>query len=123
MAPALTVKELFEVVRMSGSQASTPDFLLGYGIPNFTKVDIEATIHESVFPNPAVDEIFINVGISTDYPLISLMDSKGAVCSAPVTKINDRKYRLDISHQPASVYFLRFQQGHRYSIYKIIKIR
>jgi hypothetical protein len=49
-----------DLIRQSGSQASTPDNLLGYGIPNYLTVEtLLKYLRENpfiVYPNPAVDD-------------------------------------------------------------------
>ena len=58
--PSLTNKEILDIIRQSGSQATTPDNLLGYGIPNYLTVEtLLKYLRENpfiVYPNPAVDD-------------------------------------------------------------------
>lgn len=56
--PQLTARHLYQVVLLSGSQAATPDNQQGFGIPNFTRVNVTAIEDEDcshaifVYPNP-----------------------------------------------------------------------
>ncbi|MBT1690599.1 S8 family peptidase, partial [Dawidia soli] len=58
--PELTAAELFEAIRLSGSQAGRPDTLLGYGIPHYKNVETYfAQRRENpirVYPNPVEDD-------------------------------------------------------------------
>lgn len=65
--PQLTRKQLQTQVETSASQYSSPDSLLGYGIPNFFQllpVERPATQSPGVtcFPNPFDDQVTIRVG-------------------------------------------------------------
>lgn len=131
MLPELTVKQLFDTIRNRSSQFSTPDFQLGYGIPNFISV-ITGVDHElqgkdfvTIFPNPASHEIFIEFlnrepGSQVKF---SLTDSKGVIdYKVPVSQQDILKFSMDISAQRPGLYVLRVQQGKRLSMFKIIKI-
>ena len=56
--PNVSPQKLFEIMRVSSSQASMPDQYTGYGIPSYTRVKKWMTDHSSmvmatiVFPNP-----------------------------------------------------------------------
>ncbi|WP_333820852.1 S8 family peptidase [Ohtaekwangia sp.] len=59
--PSLTNKEVLNVIRASGSQAKSPDNLLGYGIPNYETVEsLLKSLRENpmaVYPNPVTENI------------------------------------------------------------------
>jgi len=131
MLPELTVKQLFDTIRNRSSQFSTPDFQLGYGIPNFISVitgvdpELQGKDFVTIFPNPASHEIFIEFlnrepGSQVKF---SLTDSKGVIdYKVPVSQQDLLKFSMDISAQQPGLYVLRVQQGKRLSMFKIIKI-
>ena len=128
MLPELTVQQLFDTIRASASQSSNPDFLLGYGIPNFISI-ITATEGElqnnvRIFPNPATREIFIEFSerTSREQFQLSLTDARGISHTAPLSTVDDLKFSLDISTQQSGLYILQVLQGNNVSTYKIIKI-
>lgn len=56
--PQLTARHVYNVVLLAGSQSATPDNQHGFGIPNFTRVNVTAIEEEDcshaiyVYPNP-----------------------------------------------------------------------
>lgn len=56
--PQLTARHVYQVILLAGSQAATPDNQNGFGIPNFTRVNVTAINEEDcahaifVYPNP-----------------------------------------------------------------------
>jgi serine protease AprX len=128
MLPELTVQQLFDTIRASGSQSSSPDFLLGYGIPNFISIitATEEELHRKVhiFPNPATREIFIEFSERTtrDQFQLVLTDARGISHTAPLSTVDDLTFSLDISSQQPGLYILQVLQGNTVSTHKIIKI-
>lgn len=130
--PYLSSKLVIEAIRNSASQASTPDSLLGYGIPNFRAVVnyIESNPQEelfSVFPNPVTADTLV---IKPADPgainscRIELVSSDGKVLTAKDVNFSwlNREHKADLSAYRAGLYFVRvLWKDHQY-VYRIVKI-
>jgi serine protease AprX len=122
--PNLTVKELFDTIRATASQAFAPDNWLGYGIPhynNFISPPPQSLI--SVYPNPIKQEATLEFSKASTLAEVRcfLVDSRGATIALPVSWVDDYKFLIDLSHVARGVYLLRLQQGRLYYSHKIIK--
>jgi hypothetical protein len=58
--------QLIETIKNTASQASSPDSLLGWGIPNYQKAYTSLSVHNQAavkalrsYPNPVVDKLTI----------------------------------------------------------------
>jgi serine protease AprX len=129
--PTATNIQLIEAIKQSASQYSTPDSLLGYGIPNFeTACSILASINnpnvgkgeflDNVFPNP-----FDNNGFSFNFYSDTNQDFSYQVYDITgkiIFESNGKLYphKMTSVHVPVivsrGIYFLRVVTEH--SIYK-----
>lgn len=86
--PMLTNKQLIDYLKRAGTQASKPDMLLGYGIPNFTRAN--ALLMQDgrisfdlayLYPNPATTEsitLRMNKNMLTEPVELQFFDMRGA---------------------------------------------
>ncbi len=134
--PTFTNMQLIEAIKMSASKASNPDFLTGWGIPDFllannllsTKV-IEAgnpMKDLKVFPNPFSDHINIEVDIpqslKADVFLINAQGNKAA--SLPGIQLAKGKNMLvldNLNKLPSGIYMLQVTDGFYSVTQKIIR--
>jgi serine protease AprX len=127
--PDLTNRQLFELIRNSGSQASSPDNYLGSGIPDYMKArNILGTENGTeskdlkIFPNPAENIITIESGSSKIESMKILSVSGKEVLkmdfSAPVSSAD-----ADISDLPAGFYYSVFitDQGNKTLSFIIVR--
>ena len=122
--PELTNMEVMEYLKLSSSQANSPDTLIGYGIPNFVRAFNQAKINEGnieskfiVFPNPVTNERIIYLyNESTQHgavATISFYDLKGSEISTKSISVNSQKQLLeiDVSFLVPGTYILNYLSG------------
>lgn len=124
--PELTVEEVIDLVKMSSSRFTTPDIMLGYGVPNFLNV-ITSTENETVtssvdiYPNPVV----FNLVVEPTNPLLlssQIRVINGYGVEQPVSFVYDNnKISIDVQALQTGVYFLKLVTGHNARSYKFIK--
>lgn len=122
--PELTNTEVMEYLKITASNASQPDTLTGFGVPDFARAYNKVRINEGditskfvVFPNPAGDEreiyiysdSFMKEGLST----IKFYDLKGNLLSTAQIELheNSMPVEVDISFLVPGTYILAFQSG------------
>lgn len=129
--PQLTNKELIEAVRRSASQADNPDFLLGYGIPNFKAVVnyLDERPQENpfeVYPNPILADTltirpFDPGQISSCR--VEILSSQGQLVHSTEAVFSwlDRTYTANLSQFAAGMYYLRIIWGEKRYTFKLVK--
>jgi subtilisin family serine protease len=123
--PNATNEEIKNYVRMSASQYTTPDFFIGYGIPNLQlALDIGLSLQEQqrlefdVYPNPAVTILNIQVPLLDEVIRLRIFDVLGK--SVLEQDINSSK-QLDISQLTPGLYVMSFQSSTETKTFKLIK--
>ncbi|WP_047547884.1 S8 family serine peptidase [Psychroserpens sp. Hel_I_66] len=124
--PDATNEEIKDYVRMSASQYTTPDFLIGYGIPDLQlALDIGLSLQEEdffefkVYPNPAVDILNIQIPSANDITTLKIYDVLGK--SVLELNITDMSSQLDVSSMASGIYVMTFQSGNASKTFKLIK--
>ncbi|WP_435412222.1 S8 family serine peptidase [Psychroserpens mesophilus] len=113
-------------VRMSASQFNTPDFFLGYGIPNLElareiglSLSEEQFVRFKVFPNPVTDILNIQIPASTEATNLKIYNVLGKlVLEKTITK---SEIRLDVSSMASGVYMMSFTSDKGSKTFKLIK--
>ena len=82
--PNKTNAEIMRLVRESASQYATPDYFLGYGIPNLelalnTALSIESktTKNIEIYPNPVNDKLYVKLPSGNDVATLKIYDVLG----------------------------------------------
>jgi serine protease AprX len=130
--PQLTNKELLEAVRESASQADNPDFLLGYGIPNFKAVVNFLDEHPQdnpfeVYPNPVLADTLIirpfDPGQITSCR-VEILSSQGQLVHSTEAAFSwlNRTYTANLSQFAAGMYYLRIHWGEKRYTFKLVKV-
>ncbi|WP_228851031.1 S8 family serine peptidase [Aegicerativicinus sediminis] len=124
--PNLSPDLIREKIRESGDNADSPDFLYGYGIPNFftafsnllsTEVFDKSLIR--VFPNPAQDFITL-VGLhNSTTTSIDLFSITGETIMK--YNVDDSEVRIDLSNFSVGLYFLKVKTDFGENTFKIVK--
>ena len=123
--PQKTAQEIIQVVRKSGSQASKPDQLLGYGIPHFDRVSqilnpilgTELPVQNlvKVYPNPASigQKIQVKTG-GIDGGILDIINMQGAI----VQSFSFQQTEFDFYMAPfvSGKYYFRFTIGNQVSL-------
>ncbi len=124
--PEFDHEEIKTFVRMSSSQYTTPDFFLGYGIPNLqVALDIGLSLQEEeffefkIFPNPASDIVNIQIPTFSEFTNMKIYDVLGKVVLDQ--NLNESSSTIDISFMSPGMYIMRFESGEASKTYKLIK--
>ncbi len=129
--PDLTSLQVLEAVRSSASQATTPDNLLGYGVPNFMAIvnKLDWQPQEKliiVYPNPVTDSLHIrpNDPIAINEARLEILSLQGQIISTKTATFNwrDRTYIADCSELSEGLYILRVWIGAKPFAFKLVKM-
>ncbi len=106
--------------------------ICGYTRPRFAKfttatiVNIESTVNNkdniSAFPNPTTGQITLILGDKKEDVVVEILNIIGEVIqSRRIKAADDITETINISKQPAGLYFIKIQAGKEYVVRKIIK--
>lgn len=131
--PDLTNKELMSLLKQTASQAGNPDYLLGYGIPNFQAVvnfreQTTQTRPMEVYPNPLKRDDTLTIS-PRDPTLFSncqveIVSAQGQILARSNAKFDwlNRTYKADMSAFSPGLYYIRlFAEKSRYT-FKVVKL-
>lgn len=124
--PNATAEEIKNYVRMSASQYTTPDYYLGYGIPNLQlALNIGLSLQEEdvfeirVFPNPVKDKLHIKAPASLENASIIMFDVFGnLILEKPLLSTDDV---LNMSNLASGLYILQIKSSVNSKTFKLIK--
>jgi subtilisin family serine protease len=131
--PQLTNVEVMNYLRRSASQASRPDSLLGYGVPNFQRAfDLATRDHGTnqpvgyLAPNPVANgPVTLSLNAQAwDKPLtVQVFDATGkAVAEQSVARPTlQNGLILDVALLPRGVYLVRLTSADRTTTLKLVK--
>ncbi|MFT6731721.1 MAG: serine protease AprX, partial [Glaciecola sp.] len=124
--PNATNEEIKDYVRMSASQYTTPDFFIGYGIPDLQlALDIGLSLQEEdffefkVYPNPVTDILNIQIPSVNDITTLRIFDVLGKLVLEQ--DITESSRQLDLSSMASGLYIMSFQSGNASKTFKLIK--
>ncbi len=124
--PDASNEEIKEFVRMSASQFNTPDFLLGYGIPDFELAyDIGLSLTEEefirfkVFPNPVSNNLYIQIPTSTDVTNLKIFNVLGKLMLEQ--DISQTETKIDMTFMASGIYIMSFKSNNGSKTFKLIK--
>lgn len=130
--PHLFNWRLIEALRISSSQGSSPDNMLGYGLPGYHAIcqyleqDIEAPAIQ-VYPNPVLDDLLV-IESSNPFELdeapYAISNSTGQTVSTGKARFtwNDARYVVSLSGLNPGLYFLRVKANGKWRSFKILKL-
>ena len=125
--PSLKNSEIMQLVRESASQYSTPDYYLGYGIPNLQMAlnsgialtDAESKTEVKLYPNPASFKAYIKIPSTEESVSVLIFDVLGKlVSSTVVTPLNNEVDLLSLSN---GLYLVTLQSNNISQTIKLIK--
>jgi hypothetical protein len=115
-APYWDNKSVFRAVELSGSQASAPDSLLGYGIPDFYKAltklgldNLTSSKNITVYPNPVQSGFTLSFHNSTPgVARVYILDRTGRTLESYdlESRAGENTFRLSLPASLASGYYL-----------------
>lgn len=124
--PDASHEEIKQFVRMSASQFNSPDFLLGFGIPNLElALDIGLSLSEEeflqfkVFPNPVTNILNIQIPTSTEATNLKIYNVLGNLVLEK--DITQSMIQLDMSTMASGIYMMSFQSNKGSKLFKLIK--
>ncbi len=125
--PDKTNAEIMQLIRESASQYSTPDYLLGYGIPNLEtalnnglplNIKDDTIQNLNVSPNPTSDRFTVTVpsGQSVD---MNIYDGVGKLIMQ--THLRDPFSEVNITSLSSGLYIVKLQNSETTKTVKLIK--
>jgi len=133
--PTYSNMEIFNAIKQSGSRASNPDNLIGWGIPDFVLANslLVGNINEinysheiNCYPNPFTDYIIVDfiLRINADTK-VRLLNSQGKVLKTTSNinlKQGPNKIQFDnLDLFPKGIYFIQVSNAYGTNTQKIIK--
>jgi hypothetical protein len=129
--PHLTSKEVIQVLKMTASRASDPNFLIGYGIPNFRAVAnyLDRTSQTEIFevyPNPITDTVTVSPldPDSIASCRVELISAQGQLIANDSVNFSwtNNTYKADLTSVSPGLYYIRIWHGARRFVFKVIKL-
>ncbi len=125
--PSLTNAQIMQLVRESSSQFATPDYEIGYGIPNLQQA-LGALLNEDefmgsefkIFPNPTKSLLFFNFPENVNSAHIKVFDVLGKLVIN--TTIYQNNKVLDLETLSKGIYIARLKgDNKKTNTFKLIK--
>jgi len=124
--PDLSNAEIMQLVRETASQYNTPDYLLGYGIPNLALAlsqslnveEAQVANQISVFPNPVESELHVTFPSSENQGRVVIYNILG---KKVMEKSLNTSSAIDVSKMAKGVYLLNIETQNGSITKKIIK--
>ncbi|MDW5290070.1 S8 family serine peptidase [Formosa sp. PL04] len=126
--PDLTHTELKQLVRESSSQYTTPDYFLGFGIPNLATalqhvtLGIEDNTQELqlvMYPNPTTNNIYFKIASDLTDINVVVFDVLGKQILESTLR---NQQALDVSAFSAGIYMLKISTSEKSIVKKLIKV-
>jgi hypothetical protein len=126
--------EIRRILTLSASQALSPDTLLGYGIPDFSRADLllnqfshAGNISQAqtiLFPNPFTDEItLVSPGDSHQSVRVEIIHASGAVAFSKQVDFTLTARIGELQGLQPGIYIVRITGNGRTETHKILKTR
>lgn len=130
--PHLSSIAVIDAIRNSASQATSPDSLIGFGIPNFKAVVnyIESQTQKeefAVYPNPVTADTLLirpaDPSVASSCR-VEILAADGKVLTTQDVNFSwlNRSYKADLSAFRAGLYFVRVIWQDRRHVYRIVKV-
>ncbi|MEN3324596.1 S8 family serine peptidase [Mariniflexile soesokkakense] len=125
--PNKTNAEIMQLIRESASQFNSPDYFLGYGIPNFqvalnTVLSVEDEFRDQeihIFPNPVRDLVYFKLPTNENLIFVNIFSMLGKhLLSKVITPTNSQ---IEMSSFSKGMYFLQLESSNTSKTIKIIK--
>lgn len=124
--PNFSATEVMDFVRQSASQFTTPDDLLGYGIPNLAlaksialSTDDAVLTNVMFFPNPVQEHLNIRLTTFSDDLSVLIYSQLGQ--SVFSKKLKSVSNTMDLTNLPSGIYVLKLTSPTASKIFKFIK--
>ncbi|SFD03556.1 S8 family serine peptidase [Algibacter pectinivorans] len=125
--PEKTNEEIMQLVRESASQYNTPDYFLGYGIPNLElALNSALTVKENgvnnafkIYPNPVYNKLFFELPSEDTTVSVKLYDVLGQEVNS--FQITYYQNEINTTALANGIYFIRVESSFISKTFKIIK--
>ena len=127
--PSLTNAQIMQVVRESSSQYSTPDYLLGYGIPDLQEaLSLALSVEEfenpsntiKLYPNPIKDKLKISYAFRDGETIsVKVYNILGKLVVS--ADLNAQNKTINTSNLPNGVYLAQLKTSSNTKTIKLIK--
>jgi len=123
--PGKTNAEIIQYVKESSSIYATPNYELGYGIPNLELArslsvnELELNENISIYPNPATDKIKVDLPKNMNKVSVMVFNVLGK--RTITQEVNETDNIINISHLNSGVYLLKFTNGSISQTLKLVK--
>ncbi|MDC1492997.1 S8 family peptidase [Flavobacteriaceae bacterium] len=108
--PRLSVDEIMNLIRQSSSQFNSPDYYIGYGIPDFSKtyeLALELSLDNFlIFPIPASDYISIISKWNIENYNLEIIDLNGKLLYSKL--ISNPRTSVSVNEFSKGIYLLKF---------------
>ncbi|WP_396600768.1 S8 family serine peptidase [Algibacter sp. R77976] len=127
--PGKTNAEIMQLVRESGSQYTTPDYFLGYGIPNLELAfnnalsivsPIEDNIEINIFPNPIEDKLYITMPSDDGIISLRIYDVLGKIINT--YSLSNSSSVIDVENLSKGIYIVKIKHNDISKTLKFIKL-
>lgn len=123
--PGKTNAEIIQYVKESASIYATPNYELGYGIPNLelarslsvNELNLDDTV--SIYPNPVTDNVKVNFPKNMNNASVSVFNVLGKKVISQ--ELNTTNNKIEVSHLNSGVYLLKFTNGNVTQTLKMVK--
>lgn len=125
--PDKTNAEIMQLVRESASQYNTPDYLLGYGIPDLqlalsSALSVDDNVRDNtinVFPNPVKDVVYFKLTSNENYVDVNIFNMLGKhLYHTFITPTNNQ---MDVSSLSSGMYLIKLESVNTSKTIKVIK--
>lgn len=129
--PDLTNKELIDLLKLTASNAKSPNNQIGFGIPNYNAVvnyltPFTQTTPFVVYPNPITDTVKVRPIDPEAIPTcrIEMIASDGRIISNRMVSFSwlNREDQNDMSEFAPGIYYFRIWLGEKRFVFKILKV-
>jgi hypothetical protein len=124
--PNKTNAEIMQLVRESASQYTTPDYFLGYGIPNLelalnSALSVETITNSklSIYPNPVTDKLYIDLPSLDGIVLLRVYNVLGKEINS--YEISNNNNVVDVVSIPSGLYIVTLESNSILKTFKLIK--
>ncbi len=124
--PNLNIDQIKQYIRQSASQYNSPDYLLGFGIPDFglalsNALSVEEANFETVkvYPNPVKDMLYLQLPSTFETSQMTIFDVTGKLILQKTLTMSQEN--IDIASFASGLYILNLQSEQESISVKLIK--
>lgn len=122
--PNKTNSEIYQLVRESASQYLSPDYFLGYGIPNLglalsLNINSKEISEFKIYPNPVNNNLFIDFPQDFDQVDVAIFDILGKQVVGVIVSLEENV--IDVGNLNKGVYIVKIDSSYNSNSFKLIK--